>query len=263
MVRFTRQENLIIKQPLPEAGVVCSNPQRYRRLVERFLEHPQRHTDSWGIEVQTGTYRGQDVFLAAVPMGAGGSGFAFLEMFAAGAVYLVRYGSNDQQVTPQQLRDICIVDEADNLYGLLRGSGEPEASLGRSLFASPVLVEALKAQASRLNYPVKWALCHHLEDYHGFNFPDCAGEAGERVRAHFQALDQGRIKASVCDMETAALLWRAEQFQTHGVTVLQSLIKHRGENTPYDGHYGEIAVEMEQTFGTLILDSLLTVVDRA
>ena len=116
MVSFTRQENVIVKPSLPSAGVACSNPQRCRRLVANFLENALTHTDSWGIEIQTGIYRGQEVFVAAVPMGAGGSGFAFLELFAAGAEYIVRYGSNDHQVSPENLREIYIVDEADNLY---------------------------------------------------------------------------------------------------------------------------------------------------
>ena len=194
-------------------------------------------------------------------MGAGGSGFAFLELFAAGAEYLVRYGSNDRQVSPENLREIYLVDEADNLYGLLRDSGLPEESWGQPLWASTVLVAALQQEARRLNCSVKLALCHHLEDYHGFNFPDCVGEAGERVRAHHQTLAGRSAKPSVWDMETAALFWRAQQFERHSATVLQSLIKHRGEQTPYEGDYGQIAVAMERTFAQLILDSLITVLE--
>ena len=262
MVSFGRQENVIVKLSLPAAGVACSNPQRCGRLVANFLEKARTHTDSWGIEIQTGIYRGQEVFVAAVPMGAGGSGFAFLELFAAGAEYIVRYGSNDRQVSPENLREIYLVDEADNLYGLLRDSGLPEEIWGQPLWASSVLITTLQQQATRLNCPVQLALCHHLEDYHAFNFPECAGEAGKRVRAHHQTLAQGNAKPSVWDMETAALFWRAQQFERHGATVLQSLIKHRGEQSPYEGDYGQIAMAMERTFGQLILDSLIAVLEN-
>lgn len=261
MVSFTRQENVIVKSSLPSAGVACSNPQRCGRLVANFLENARTHTDSWGIKIQTGIYRGQEVFVAAVPMGAGGSGFAFLELFAAEAEYIVRYGSNDRDCSLENLREIYIVDEADNLYGLLRDSGLPEETWGQPLRASSVLITALQQQAGRLNYPVKLALCHHLEDYHAFNFPECAGEAGERVRAHHQALAQRSAKPSLWDMETAALFWRAQQFDRHSATVLQSLIKHRGEQTPYEAHYGQIALGMERIFGQLILDSLIAVLE--
>lgn len=89
-MKFTRYENVIIKKPLPVAGIVCSNPQRTQRLVNRYFPEAQLHTDSWGIVIYTGSYQGHDMFVASVPMGAGGSGFAFLEMYAAEAHYIVR-----------------------------------------------------------------------------------------------------------------------------------------------------------------------------
>ncbi|NES74714.1 MULTISPECIES: hypothetical protein [unclassified Okeania] len=68
------------------------------------------------------------MFVASVPMGAGGSGFAFLEMYAAEANYIVRYGSNDRYVTPDNLRDINIIDEANNLYHFLCGFNTPPST---------------------------------------------------------------------------------------------------------------------------------------
>ena len=87
--QFTLQENVLIKHPLPQAGIVCSNPQRSQRLLAR-LKSVQLHTDSWGVTVHTGHYGSHPLFVAGVPMGAGGSGFAFLEMYAAEARYIVR-----------------------------------------------------------------------------------------------------------------------------------------------------------------------------
>lgn len=50
-------------------------------------------------------------------MGAGGSGFAFLELFAAGAQRVIRYGSNDR---PSPLsHEALLVSYADGLHALL------------------------------------------------------------------------------------------------------------------------------------------------
>jgi len=118
-MKFTISENVIIKKPLPSAGIVCSNSQRTQRLVNRYFPEAQLHTDSWGIVIYTAIYQEHDMFIASVPMGAGGSGFAFLEMYAAETEYIIGYGSNDRYVTPENLRDINIIDEVNNLYGLM------------------------------------------------------------------------------------------------------------------------------------------------
>ncbi len=258
-MKFTRSENVIIKKPLPAAGIVCSNPQRTQRLVNRYFPEAQLHTDSWGIVIYTGSYQGHDMFVASVPMGAGGSGFAFLEMYAAEAHYIVRYGSNDRYVTPDNLRDINIIDEANNLYGLMRDSGLSASQWGQSLSASPLLVDSLRHQAESLLCPVQLMICHHVEDYHAYNYPELIGEGTNNLKSLINTLESSTQKKSAWDMETAALFWRATQFQKHAVTVLQSLIKHRGETTPYEGEYGRIATEMEQVFGQLILDSLVAI----
>ena len=105
-------------------------------------------------------------------------------------------------------------------------------------------------------------ICHHVEDYHAYNYPELVGESTENVKSLINTLESSTQKNSAWDMETAALFWRATQFQKHAVTVLQSLIKHRGKRTPYEGEYGRIAKEMEQVFGQLILDTLVAIVSE-
>jgi hypothetical protein len=83
--------NVIIKRPLPSRGVVSSNPKR----VERLLQHAEKlgllteikmHTNvGWGITIHSAVYKNVEIFVAGIPMGSAGSGFAFFEMFAAGA----------------------------------------------------------------------------------------------------------------------------------------------------------------------------------
>jgi hypothetical protein len=83
--------NVLIKKTLPARGVVSSNPKRVERLLTRaseegLLTNVQEHTNvGWGVTISTATFSGISIFVAGVPMGAAGSGFAFFEMFAAGA----------------------------------------------------------------------------------------------------------------------------------------------------------------------------------
>jgi hypothetical protein len=84
--------NVIIKQPLPARGVVSSNPKRVERLLQNAKENQlltdiKTHTNvGWGVTIYTAVYKNDvEIFIAGVPMGSAGSGFAFFEMFAAGA----------------------------------------------------------------------------------------------------------------------------------------------------------------------------------
>ena len=236
---------------MPKVGVVSSNPQRSQRMLGNCIKEAKLHTDSWGVSIHIGSYMGQDIFIASVPMGAGGSGFAFLEMYAAGAEYIVRYGSNDRFVRQNNLNDVIIIDETDNLYGLMRDSGASESEWGGNLYASPLLIEVISSKASMLGYPVKRMICHHVEDYHAYNYPELMGEQYENITAIIQEVERKTGKESAWDMETAALFWRAKQFRRHAITVLQSLIKHKGAATPYEGIHGEISVRMEKVFHEL------------
>lgn len=82
-------QNVLVKQRLPSRGIVSSNPKRVERLLQRstgLLKDIKEHTNSgWGVVIYTCTYDGIPMFIGSVPMGAGGSGFAFFEMYAAGA----------------------------------------------------------------------------------------------------------------------------------------------------------------------------------
>lgn len=83
--------NVLIKKILPARGVVSSNPKRVERLLTRaseegLLTNVQEHTNvGWGVTIYTAAFSDVPIFVAGVPMGAAGSGFAFFEMFAAGA----------------------------------------------------------------------------------------------------------------------------------------------------------------------------------
>ena len=256
--------NVLIKKTLPPRGVVSSNPKLVQRLLdtaqqEKMLTNVTVHTDNgWGVIIYTAEHLNKPLFIASVPMGAAGSGVAFFEMFAAGAHAIIRYGSNDRDVGMENLRDIIVVDKADNVIGMRADACSLEVDgSSRAIGASLKLVAALETGAKQIGRPVKPMVCHNVEDYHAFNFPQffyqpTTASITARI-ADLEAADGDRMHC--WDMETGALFLRAQQFGRHAATVLQSLIKRPGMS-PYEGEHGKISLEMEREFYKLVLDAL-------
>jgi purine-nucleoside phosphorylase len=243
--------NVIIKKRLPARGIVSSNPKRLERLIQQsghLLSDLQEHTNAgWGILIYTATYENVDMFLAAVPMGSAGSGFAFFEMFAAGAQAIIRYGSNDRSVHFEDLRDIVVVDEADNLTGF----GKPDGPI----LASSQLVSLLTECGQEKGCKTQTMVCHNVEDYHAYNFSEFFVDEECEIQENIQELEADTDRQHCADMETAALFWRASQFGGHAATVLQNLLKKPG-TSPYEGDHGKVSLAMEQTFYQVIFNAL-------
>jgi uridine phosphorylase len=185
--------------------------------------------------------------LAAVPMGSAGSGFAFFEMFAAGAQAIIRYGSNDRSVQFEDLRDIVVVDEADNLTGF----GKPNGPIP----ASPQLVSLLTKCGQEKGCQTQTMVCHNVEDYHAYNFSGFFVDEECAIQENIQELEADTDRKHCADMETAALFWRASQFGGHAATVLQNLLKKPGIS-PYEGEHGKVSLAVEQTFYQVVFDAL-------
>ncbi len=250
-MRFGLPENVILKSAVPAHGLVCSNPARAQRVAEHLLGESRQLCDQWGFSVSSGyTVDNLECFVAAVPMGAGGSGFAFHELFAAGAHYVIRYGSSDRQITMEQLRDVLLIDAADNLYGLMRDAGYREDQCGGLLPASAELLEAVCSAAGTHGLTLKRRICHHLEDYHAANYPECGNR--QAIVASMPWLADQDDSSWNSDMESAALFFRAQQWGRHAASVLQPLLKTRGATTPYDGDHAEISRQMEGTISAML-----------
>jgi len=126
VIELSLEQNLFIRKPVPEKGIVCSNAERAERVATEYLQDVETFSCSWGAKVWTGTYRHaggdrrqrQPLFVALAPVGSG-SGLVFTELFAAGAHFLVRYGSDDvQNPAPDEYRHcVKIIDETDHLHG--------------------------------------------------------------------------------------------------------------------------------------------------
>ena len=249
---YNKTKNLLIKKELPQFGIVCSNPARVSRLIKN-LNNTVTHTDAWGITIYVGLFENIELFLASVPMGSAGSGFAFLEMYAAGAKYIIRYGSNDRYVTEDNLCDIILVDEADNLCGMMLDSGYDFEDTETSFKASTVLLDVLSQAVHTRGFPLNIRTCHNVDDYHAFNYPD-AFKNKDRILEKIEKLEVPE-KEHCWDMETAALFFRAKQCNAHAATVLQCLIKHGLNEQPYESKYVSNFKEMEHHILDVIFDA--------
>lgn len=265
---YNLKQNLVIKKQIPKAGVICSNPRRAERIATSCLSNVQllkENNSAWPIDVYVGKYKNHDIFVAAVAVGAAGAAFAIQQLVAANARYIIRYGSNDDpNITKERLNEVIIVDKADNLYGLMQGSGAPEETWGKTLYASNELISAIQNEARKLSLDVKLAICHHVEDYAANAYPESASEYGKNVIAHFNKLElQESARMHSRDMETAALLYRAQLDNFHAATVLQNVLKLPHKNhRPYDGKLGEMAIEIEKKFCALIFSALTNLLNN-
>ncbi len=262
--KYKLEQNLIIKKPVPIAGIICSNPKRAERIVSSHLSNAvllDEYQSAWPLDIYIGSYRNKNFFVASVPVGAAGAAFAIQQLYTAGAKYIIRYGSNDDpNLTKERMNEIIIVDQADNLYGLMQSSGAPQNQWGKKFFASELLISTLQQQATLQNFNIKLAICHHVEDYAACSFPHYAGEYKNNIIDLFQRLESSdHTRLHSRDMETAALFYRAELDGFHAATVLQNIPKFAGFHQTYDGEQGDIAKRLEQSFCDMVFNALYNV----
>jgi hypothetical protein len=153
------------------------------------------------------------------------------------------------------LRELVVIDRADNLVGLPYASGRSDIGPEDTINASNELVDLLEETVQEKGLPLKRMICHNVEDYHAYNFSQFFVNGEEEITAQIERLE--RNDHDHCwDMETAALFWRASQFGLHAATVLQNLMKNPG-TSPYEGEHGKVSLAMESTFYLVIFETLL------
>lgn len=257
-LHFAREDNLLIRFPIPEKGVVCSNQKRAERL-SKVLSNLDVYEDPWGPKIYRGLYKGEKMFIASVPVGSG-SGLLFTELYAAGAKYIIRYGSDDNKDPSEEDKYILkIIDEADNLYGFNLSAGIDENECGKSIFASPRILEALNAEATSRELKVETRVCHHHENFHALRMPEKLSlERRERLMAQLKKISRTDKKESF-DMESAVLFRVAKDFDLHAASVLQTINKSDKKLGPYEGHNKQQALEMEKIFIDYLLSALLRI----
>ena len=252
------EDNLFVRIRVPKKGIVCSNQGRVERITT-ILTDVQTYEVPWGPKIFIGKYKDQEIFIASAPVGAG-SGLMFTELYSAGADYIVRYGSDDvKNIMDGEESLIKIVDETDNLYGFNMASGVPEEEWGKSIFASDVILQALKAEAHDRKLMVEVRVCHHLENYHALRTPNkFSYKRGKKLYKQLNAIKR-RDKKESMDMESAVLFRVAKDFGKHAASVLQTVNKNDSKMGPYEGVNREQAIGLETIFVDYILSSLLRI----
>ena len=154
----------------------------------------------------------------------------------------------------ETLRELVIVDKADNLVSLCHAGGSSTVTANTVMSASPALVTLISNTVQAQNLSSSRMICHNVEDYHAYNFTDFFDERSN-IHEQIEALEKDSDQAHCWDMETAALFWRANQFGRHAATILQNLLKKPG-TSPYEGEHGKISLELEHTFYQVIFETL-------
>ncbi|MEI8126087.1 MAG: hypothetical protein WCG42_10060 [Parachlamydiaceae bacterium] len=258
-IYLTLEDCLFVKYPVPEKGIVCSNYERALRLSEK-LSNREMHKCAWGPFVVIGDYKEKKVFVGCASVGTG-SGLLFTELFVAGAKYIVRYGSDDVKRPPESDAYLVkIIDESDNLYGFNLQSGVDPNEWGKSVWASPKIIESLVTTAQDKNILYEMRICHHLENYHGLRSPDkFSPERNKRLQTILEQLNRNSKPASY-DMETAVLFRVAKDFGLHAATILQTVKKESPTLSSYEGINYQQAREVEENiFFEYVLDALIKI----
>ena len=258
-INLALEDCALVKNPVPDRGIVCSNYERALRLSKK-LDNLEMHKSAWGPFVATGDYKGRKVFVGCAPVGSG-AGLVYTELFVAGAKYIIRYGSDDVKSPPaSDAYLVKIVDEADNLFGFNIQSGVDPKEWGQSVEASPQIVEALISTAKSKGIVYEVRICHHLENYHGLRLPHkFSPERSDRINAILDQLNENSKPASY-DMETAVLFRVAKDFGLHAATVLQTVNKESARLSAYEGENFQQAREVEEgIFFDYVLDALLEI----
>lgn len=258
-INLALEDCVLVKYPVPEKGIVCSNYERALRLSKK-LDNLEMHKSAWGPFVAIGDYKGKKIFISCAPVGSG-SGLVFTELFVAGAKYIIRYGSDDVKSPPSSDAYLVkIVDEADNLFGFNIQSGVDPQEWGQSIEASPEIIRALTSTAKLKEIVYEMRICHHLENYHGLRLPHkFSSERGDRITNILEQLNKNSKPASY-DMETAVLFRVAKDFGLHAATVLQTVNKESAKLSAYEGENYQQAREVEEgIFFNYVLDALLEI----
>ncbi len=259
-ITIGKEKRLVIKCQLPRIGVISSNPQR-TVMIKDLLTDCEEIVNNWGIQIFKGRYKNKELFVASVALGSAGAAFACQEMFSAGAECIIRYGSNDYQVSEfsqDTLDTVTVVEVTDNLYGPMIDGGNQKTA-GQPIFAAPDLVKAISESAQDLRLPIRHAVCHNTDNYFAANYPEDFTNA-KAIKKRLKTLEQNPLYDGLfhsCDMESASLFYVARKRGKHAASVLQNIIK-KGDKHVYDGEAGRQARErMIANFIPLVFNALI------
>eukprot|EP01129_Flabellula_baltica_P014645 TRINITY_DN7064_c0_g1_i1.p1 TRINITY_DN7064_c0_g1~~TRINITY_DN7064_c0_g1_i1.p1 ORF type:complete len:142 (+),score=19.33 TRINITY_DN7064_c0_g1_i1:170-595(+) len=117
--KLLRSQTTIMKSPLPIApvGVVCANPDRAAIIAKEYFDYYFVHTDFRGYKVYVGEYKGRRMFAAYIGLGSASAGFMMEELIAYDAEVIIRLGSNDYNVTKEDVGSVYVVEKCYGWWG--------------------------------------------------------------------------------------------------------------------------------------------------
>ena len=151
------------------------------------------------------------------------------ELISYGAQVVVRLGSNDFNVTKDDLNSLYVVRACYGLVGMFQDLGYPPEVWGRGIQSDDGLVVSLLSRGRQLDDVQVWdSLGYNVESFYAFMNPEIAYDpirVGKMIDRYQKELD--RDGGRICrDMETCAVLLISELRGIRAASVLQAVIKH-------------------------------------
>lgn len=224
----TTTDILSNEKSLPSVGIIAAHPGRVERIAKEFLTNVDLHTDYRGYKVYTGTYNGQQVFVAYTGIGGSSAGLMLENLIVAGAKKIVRVGTNDNDAEDQDLTTLTVVQETMGLNGMMLEYGFPVEEAGKPQQASPSLTSSILSAAKQTGTAhVKLAKAYNLDAYHVYSNPKRFAKNSKVIEEKIQSYkDQG---ATVRDMESGTLFMLGQLRHIDTAAVLISVMKHNQE----------------------------------
>jgi len=227
-------ECTIIKDPnpLPPVGVISANPARSLLIAQKYFDNYTVNTDFRGFQVYTGFYKGVSIFAANTGLGGPACAFLVEELIAHDVQVIIRLGTNDYNVTENDLNNVYVVKSVAGVYGLMRDYGSREDQWGTLTYSSPDLVSALLDTAQTMpNITAVPSQGYSIDGFYSFFDPE--NVAGNVTAVNEMISFYQSIGCNVRDMEAGSLLYVAQLRGIHAAAVLQAVIKsgHHHEDT--------------------------------
>jgi len=227
VAKLPKDECTIIKNPMPipPVGVVCANPERVSIIAREHFDWFFIHTDFRGYQVYVGEYQGVKLFAAYIGLGSASAAFMMEELVANDVKVVIRLGTNDYNITENDVNNVYVVNQCFGLTGLMRDYGFPDSELGGSLPADKALVQSLIDSAPSFpEIKVVPSIGYNIDAFYSFLDPLKVAKNASRVKEMIATYEK---KGANCrDMETCAVLLVGQVQGIRTASVLQAVVKH-------------------------------------
>eukprot|EP01119_Soliformovum_irregulare_P011523 TRINITY_DN2900_c0_g1_i1.p1 TRINITY_DN2900_c0_g1~~TRINITY_DN2900_c0_g1_i1.p1 ORF type:complete len:285 (+),score=66.65 TRINITY_DN2900_c0_g1_i1:123-857(+) len=210
--------------PVPSIGVISANPARSLLIAQSYLDFYVNHTNFRGFQVYTGEYQQVPVFVANTGLGGPACAFLVEELIAHGANVIIRLGTNDYNITEEDLDNVYVLQSVQNVFGLMRDYGYPLEQLGAPIPTDPLLVKLLMDSAARTpNVTGVLSRGYNVDGFYAFFDPTNVALNPAVTRQYTTQFQEDGC--NVRDMESGALAMLGQVRGIRTAAVLQAVIK--------------------------------------